>query len=105
MRTTALNKIARQHIADICERNGWVACRLGFAGCWREAHAPAHRHERNWYKGKPPELLWAVAQWVPACTPCHQVLDHKMSKAEREALFVSMKGEHETDAPNPARVV
>jgi hypothetical protein len=92
MRTTELNYIARNHIANISEANDWRWCFLKFERCWNEASEPAHRHERNWYKGKAPELLWAVEQWVPACRHCHHILDHEMSKAAREELFIKLRG-------------
>jgi hypothetical protein len=85
---TQINRTQRQKIATICRDKGWTTCRFNLPGCMIEAHDPAHRHERDWFKGKDPNLLSALDQWLPACRHCHEIIDNKMTKQEREELFV-----------------
>ena len=86
-----INIKARKKIAEICEGNNWNTCLLFFPGCLSEASAPAHRHERAWYKGKPEQLLWDLLQWIPACQNCHDMLDK--NKKKRELIFITLRGE------------
>lgn len=87
-----INQVARQHIADISEMLGLTRCALQLIPeCQGEAHAPAHRHPRVWYRSCP-EKLWDFKQWIEACTNCHTYLDQKLSAEESEAVFIRVRG-------------
>lgn len=87
-----INRIARQKIAEIAEREGLDRCALKLApDCWGEAHGPAHRHPRVWYRSCP-EKLWDKKQWIEACNVCHQVLDYELSAGQAELIFMSIRG-------------
>lgn len=88
------NQFARQKIAEISEMNGIDYCELGIStSCYGQGHAPAHRHERVWYR-KHPELLYDIRQWLSACTPCHTRLDDRSltTEEESEAIFMRIRG-------------
>lgn len=87
---SATSKEQRDKIAKICKDNNLTRCMLKLPGCMGEAHAPAHRHERNWYRGKDSDLLSAPDQWVEACQSCHDFIDKKISKQKREDIFANL---------------
>ena len=70
-----INKKARKKIAEICRDNDWLYCKIRLDGCMGQAHAPAHKHKRRWCYDKPDEMLWALDQWLPACTFCHNKIE------------------------------
>jgi hypothetical protein len=85
---------SRRIIADIARERNLVRCEIGFKGClgnW--LLAPAHRHERSFYKGSV-ELLSDVRQWVCACQFCHQIIDARTeaSKKLTEEVFKRLRG-------------
>lgn len=86
-----INRSERNKIATIAENLGLSYCEIAFDGCWHEAHAPAHRHERLWYRGQT-HLLSALQQWLSACNQCHDYLDNHMTKEEREVVFMTHRG-------------
>ncbi len=89
-----INQDARRHIAEISERLGLTSCALQLIPeCQGEAHAPAHRHPRIWYRPFP-EKLWAFEQWIEACTNCHTFLDDRSvtSEEESEEIFMRIRG-------------
>jgi hypothetical protein len=55
-----------------------------------QATTNAHRHGRNWYKGKPIKLLWDKTQWIKACIPSHKFIDHNTDV--REKVFMILRG-------------
>jgi hypothetical protein len=86
------NQFARKKIAQYCEANNMTNCELGLVdSCYVEAHAPAHRHPRVWYRSCP-EKLYDPIQWVPACTNCHNYLDNVLSADESEEIFLRLRG-------------
>ena len=100
LKRTPLNRIgkigkanieARKRIADIAEEKGLDYCEIRFEGCMgRIFLAPAHRNKRAWYKGDI-ELLSDYNQWVSACTPCHDKIEH--DKKLTEKVFLKLRGE------------
>lgn len=87
-----INRIARQKIAEYSELMGLSQCELKLThACWGEAHAPAHRHDRVWYRPTP-EKLWDPKQWVPACNACHAILDYERTKEEKDQIFYALRG-------------
>lgn len=82
---------SRKKIAEICEENNWTQCQIKLEGCMGDAHAPAHRHKRRWYYGKPEELLWDVGQWLPSCQACHHQIEY--DKELTEQVFMRLRGE------------
>lgn len=88
------NRFAREKIAEISEENGLDYCEVQISpACYGEAHAPAHRHERVWYR-KSPDLLWDIRQWLACCTNCHTALDDRSltTEEESEAIFLRIRG-------------
>ena len=87
-----INRIARQKIAEYSELMQLTQCELKLTHqCMGEAQAPAHRHERVWYRSCP-EKLWDPKQWVGACHNCHQVLDYYRTKEEKDQIFYALRG-------------
>lgn len=62
--------------------------------CSAQAVSNAHRHNRDWYKGKESELLWDYTQVVFLCMLHHQLLDDRSqtSEEEKEAVFITLRG-------------
>lgn len=86
------NLIARKKIAEYCEAHQLTRCELVLTHeCMGEAHAPAHRHARVWYRSTP-EKLYDPKQWIPACQSCHFILDTQLSRAESDAIFNRLRG-------------
>ena len=40
----------------------------------------AHKHKRDWYKGKPEELLYDINQVLLLCIKCHQEIEYSKEK-------------------------
>lgn len=72
---TQINATARKEIARISQKYQFNICFANLIPCVRDAHAPAHRHKRDWYKGQPDELLSDIHQWIPCCIPCHNLME------------------------------
>ncbi len=89
MKPASIRQKARNKIAEICEKNNWTQCVLKLLDCMGEAHAPAHRHKRGWYKGRE-KLLHDIKQWVPACQSCHNRIEN--NKALTKRLFLIIRG-------------
>jgi ribosomal protein L28 len=49
-----------------------------------------HRHKRDWYKGKPAELLYSYGQTLRGCLPCHMEIEYDKNKTEQ--LFLRLRG-------------
>jgi len=84
-----LNQKARKKIAILFEAKGinWCEkCGRGFGV------APAHRHNRVWYR-RCPELLWSFKQVLALCIPCHQGIEGRREKTE--ALFMKLRGKED----------
>jgi hypothetical protein len=79
-----INVKARKEIARIAEEKGITRCEIQYNDrCMGEAHAPAHRHSRTWYRSQP-ELLSDYSEWVGACQYCHSIMD--ATKAQEEVF-------------------
>ncbi len=50
-----------------------------------------HRHKRNWYKGKPKELLWSFNQVVLGCYEGHNLIEYNKEKTAE--VFERLRGE------------
>ena len=80
------NKIIRAY----SEKHNLESCELKFKGCLGKfTMANAHRHKRAFYKGDP-ELLSDPKQWVKACTPCHDRIEHNEALTKSE--FSRLRG-------------
>jgi hypothetical protein len=88
---TKINAKARKKIAEKAEELQLTRCELKLAGCMGNAHAPAHRHKRSWYKGRPDYLLWDIGQWVAACQSCHHKIE--FDKELTAKMFMQLRGE------------
>lgn len=89
-----INQKTRGEIAQIAMEKGIDYCELGIStSCYRQGHAPAHRHPRVWYR-QHPELLSDFRQWLAACTPCHTRLDDRSltSEDQSEEIFMRIRG-------------
>lgn len=87
------NRVSRRVIARIAEEKGLESCEIRFQGCMGTfGVAPAHRHNRDWYKGDA-ELLSDFSQWLCACQACHQILDNrsKTTEAQVEEIFNELR--------------
>lgn len=51
----------------------------------------AHRHKRDWYKGKRESLLWDYSQVIRACVNGHQMFEYNKELTER--IFRELRGE------------
>jgi len=72
---------------------GVTSCEIRLPGCsntWLLNYC--HRHPRRWYYDKPDELLWSKNQVVLGCQKCHNTVDNKMTKKEREEIFIKLRG-------------
>ena len=87
-----INARERAKIAEICERENLVVCLFQLEDCMNDAHAPAHRHDRVWYRPNP-SLLSNIKQWIEACQNCHSIVDNEMSTEEKEELFQLIRGD------------
>lgn len=92
MRRTALNRLARQKIAEYARINNLTRCEARLDGCWGEANAPAHRHKRSWYYDQPDELLWDPDQWIPCCQHCHNIMEFDAELTAQ--IFNQLKGHY-----------
>ena len=71
---TAMNKEARQMIADKCEELGITECEIKLPGCTRTfGIAPAHKQKRIFYRTA--EELADENEWVAACQHCHSTIE------------------------------
>jgi len=52
--------------------------------------APAHRHNRVWYRNRF-ELLWDYQQWVGLCQRCHGEIEGNREKTA--AMFKKLRDE------------
>ena len=50
----------------------------------------AHRHKRNWYKGKNEALLWDYKQVIRACVNGHDLIEYDSLKTAE--LFEELRG-------------
>lgn len=82
MKRTALNAKARKKIAAIAQEKNLQYCEARLPDCLVTSASPAHKHKRDWYKGKPDHLLWDFDQWLALCQNCHhkQEYDKELSK-------------------------
>ena len=84
MNRTAMNKEARDMIADICEAKNLATCEIKLPGCMGTfGLAPAHRYKRVYYRSA--EELADFNAWVVACTNCHNTIED--SRELTEATF------------------
>lgn len=84
---------ARKIIGRICGENNIISCELRFNGCMGNfGFAPAHRHERLFYKGDVSRLS-DMNEWLMSCVWCHQILDDrsKTKKDEVEKIFNKLR--------------
>lgn len=88
-----INIEARKSIASQCEEMGLERCELRFPFCnGTFGLAPAHKHPREWYRGRG-ELLSDWHHWIVACQYCHEILDDrsKTSKKESDEIFDTLR--------------
>jgi len=45
---------------------------------------PAHRHKRNWYKGKNKDKLWDFDQVLLLCLECHMGIEYSREATAKE---------------------
>ena len=50
----------------------------------------AHRHKRDWYKGKAPELLYSYNQVALICSNGHTLIEY--DKELTEEVFLKLRG-------------
>ena len=75
---------ARKLIADIAQEANLTSCEIMLSNICAKNFglAPAHKHERHWYKGDIQKLS-SISEWVAACQPCHFHIDtHAKLKEE-----------------------
>ena len=92
-RTTKLNTKANKKIKQMwidkdimwCELNEPHNCNQ-FMG-----HTNAHRHKRDWYKGKPAHLLYDYNQVLKICPNGHDFIEYKKDKTEE--VFMRLRGD------------
>lgn len=53
----------------------------------------AHRHKRDWYKGKPEELLWSYNQVARICLNGHNLIEY--NKELTEEVFFKLRGDEQ----------
>ena len=87
---TSINAKANRELLKLQVKMGITHCEL----CSTQAITNAHRHKRNWYKGKPDKLLWDKKQVIFICTEHHQKLDDrsKTTEEEKEKIFIKLRG-------------
>jgi len=90
MKTTALNAKANRKLKELFLKENNLTCEVRLdSKCWVSAVTFAHRHKRNWYKGKPEELLWSRDQVILACPYCHDKMER--DKELTEQLFNKLR--------------
>ena len=55
-----------------------------------------HRHKRNWYYDKPPEMLSDRKQVVIGCQNCHDDIEHDAKLTEK--VFLKLRGPENQNA-------
>ena len=96
MNRTAINKKANEKLHKMFWDLGISWCEIGLIGClntWMLSYA--HRHNRIWYYDKPDELLWSRKQVLLGCQHCHDIIDNKMSKEDKEKIFLNLLGKEQ----------
>lgn len=89
MNRTAMNKKARQMIADICEEKSLNSCEL----CGDTfGLAPAHRNPRRFYNNE--TELSDYNQFLALCIECHTRMDDRSITTEfqKEDIFNLLRG-------------
>jgi 5-methylcytosine-specific restriction endonuclease McrA len=80
---TKLNAKANRKLKELFLNEQPLSCEARLdKNCWVSAVTFAHRHKRNWYYGKPDELLWARDQVILACPQCHETLEYNKELTE-----------------------
>jgi hypothetical protein len=92
--TTQLNCKANRKLKQLKIDKDIRGCEL----CSTQATTNAHRHPRDWYKGKDPSLLWSYNQVLFLCVKCHQKLDDRSqtSEKQKEQIFNRLRNNTNT---------
>ena len=86
------NKIIKEMLSEVT----YPHCELNLSGCTRNLYLTiAHRHKRAWYKSDPQKLS-DRKQWVIACSPCHNTIEHNKDLTEK--VFDNLRGNENTNS-------
>ena len=90
--TTQLNKKVNRELEKLWIKEDINVCEWPICSAMNLSNA--HRHPRDWYKGKDPQLLWALEQVIRLCPKHHHQMDDRSQTTEeqKEAIFIIARG-------------
>lgn len=86
-RTTELNSKANRELLKLFKDKNITHCELCGRDNWLSF---AHKHKRDWYKGKDEALLYSFDQVLLLCIPCHDSIEYNRQKTDE--VFSQLRG-------------